>query len=86
MSAYGSFEVKSVDRATGAVTMYPGAVVQVRDFSDPDNVTRLMPDLVADGSGVVAAGTLAVDAGSDIRFSWLDDETGICGFAEGVTT
>lgn len=86
MSAYGSFEVKSVNRVTGAVTYYPGAVVQVRDISDPDATVRLLPDLVADGSGVVAAGTLAVPAGSDVRFTWNDDYTGINGFAEGVTT
>lgn len=85
-STYGSFEVKTIDRTTGQVTFFPGATVQVRDYTDPDNVVRLLPDLVAGGGGVVASGSLDVDEGSDVRFSWLDDETGVCGFAEEVTT
>lgn len=84
-SSHDGFEVKSVDRVTGAVTLYPGATVQVRDISDPDAVVRIMPDLTADGDGHVASGSLDLDAGSTVRFSWLDDATGICGFAEGTT-
>jgi hypothetical protein len=85
-STYGGFEVKSVDRGTGAVTLYPGATVQVRDITDPEAIVRLMPDLTADGDGHVASGSLDIAAGSDVRFSWQDDPSGINGFAEGTTS
>jgi hypothetical protein len=84
-STYGSFEVKSVDRVTGAVTFYPGATVQVRDITDAVAPVRLMPDLTADGDGHVASGSLAIAADSLVRFSWQDDPSGINGFAEGTT-
>lgn len=85
-SNFDTFEVMSRDRETGEDTVYPGAVVQVRDFSGPGAPVRLLPDLVADGGGVVVGGVLPVDVGSSVRFSWQDDPTGINGFAEVVTT
>lgn len=62
-----------------------GAVVEVRDYTDPSDVVRLLPDLVADGDGLVAAASLDVPAGSKIRLAWKDGDTGRCGMSEAVT-
>ncbi len=85
MSNYSLFEVK-IDWDNGNPILVPEATIQVRNITDPENIIRLMPDLEASSTGVVAAGSLAVDAGSIIRFSWFDNNTGICGFAEDVTS
>lgn len=84
MSEYNGFDAKT-DNDDGTETPVPGAAVEVRDFTDPDAVVRLLPDLVADAAGHVAAGELDVPVDSNIRFTWFDDMTGENGFAEQVT-
>src|SRR5829696_6993344 len=71
----------------GGVALVPvaGAAVEVRDYTDPANVTRLLPDLVADGDGLVAESSLDVPTGSEIRLSWQDADSGSCGMSEAVT-
>lgn len=83
-SNYNAFDVET-DNDDGTLTPVPGAAVEVRDFTDPEAVVRLLPDLVADGAGHVASGALAVGPGSSIRFTWKDEGSGVCGYAEQVT-
>ena len=82
-SNYTLFEV-GVDNDDGTISPVPGATVEVRDVTDPDNIVQLA-DVVADGSGVVAGGVVAVDAGSKLRFTWVAAD-GRCGYAEEITT
>lgn len=84
MSNYNGFDVKT-DNDDGTETPVALAAVEVRDFTDPVAVVRLMPDLVADGVGHVAAGALAIAAGTPVRFTWKDGVTGKCGYAEQET-
>jgi hypothetical protein len=67
----------------------PGQTITVRDVTDADPVTGLgavaLPDLASDADGWVAAGTLAVDAGRTVRFSWFRALDGRCGQAEQTT-
>lgn len=83
MSTYPQFDVL-VDNDNGTTTPVAGAIVEVRDITDPDNIVQL-DDVVANGSGVVASASVDVDAGSILRFTWIGAE-GRCGYAEEVTT
>jgi hypothetical protein len=84
-SNYSAFDVL-IDNGDGTQTVVPNAVVEARDFTDPEAVARIMPDLLADTSGQVSAGSLNVGAGSNIRFTWKDETSGRCGYAEATTT
>jgi hypothetical protein len=80
MSNYPAFEVK-IDNNDGSETLLPLQTVKVYD------VTHSTPlsDVASDANGLVAAGSLAVDAGTTIRFSFSRTD-GICGYAEILTT
>jgi len=74
-----------IDDGSGVLAVVASAVVEVRDVTDPGAIVRLLPDLLADTAGHVDSASLNVDAGSVIRFTWKDDATGLCGFAEQVS-
>lgn len=80
MSDYPGFEVK-IDNDNGTVTLLPLQTVKVYD------VTHSTPlsDIASDANGIVAPGSLAVDAGTQIRFSFSRAD-GICGYSEVFTT
>ena len=80
MSNYSAFEVK-IDNDDGTETLLPLQTVNVYDVT---NSTPLS-DLASDANGIVAAGTLSVDPGTAIRFSFSRAD-GICGYAEIVTS
>ena len=74
-----------IDNDDGTVVGIAGAAVEVYHVPASGPEVRLLPDLVADGDGVVASGALDVPAGSVVRFAWQDDTTGQNAFAEQVT-
>jgi hypothetical protein len=88
-SNFTGFDVK-IDIGGGIEKLVPGVTIEVRDITDADPETGVgavaLADLVADGSAHVAAGTLAIDPGSSVRFSWFRDVDGRCGSAVQVTT
>lgn len=80
MSSYSAFDVL-IDNNDGTQTAVPGATVHVYDVTN----AAALADVVADGSGHVTAGTLAVAVGTLIRF-WVNLGNGRVGYAEVVTT
>lgn len=80
MSNYPGFEVK-IDNDDGSQTMLPLQTLKVYDVTNDE----ALDDVNSDANGLVAAGTLDVDAGTRIRFSFSRPD-GICGFAEIFTT
>jgi hypothetical protein len=80
MSNYGLFEVKIVNRFTRVVTMAVSQTIHVYDVTNG----AVLADIASDANGHIAAGTLPVAVGTQIRFSfWRAD--GECGKLE-VTT
>jgi hypothetical protein len=80
ISYYAAFEVK-IDNDDGTTTMLPAQVVQVYDATN----AAAHGTVTSDGTGVVAAGSLPVDAGTLIRFSFTRAD-GICGYSEIYTS
>lgn len=81
MSSYTGFEAKQRDPVTGAITMLVSTTIHVHDVTH--NVA--LPDVASDAYGIVAGGTVAVAAGTTIRFYISDPMTGPC-FVDKVTT
>jgi len=80
MSAYAAFDVV-IDNNDGTSSPVPLTTINVY------NVTggAALADLTTDAAGHIPAGTLAIAAGSIVRFSFkLTD--GRCGYCETVTT
>src|SRR5215831_2073484 len=77
ISYFSAFEVK-IDNDDGTTTKCVAQVVKVYDAT---HSVALTPDLNSDSNGIVAAGSLAVDPGTLIRFSFTRAD-GICGYAE----
>ena len=81
MSNYAAFDVL-IEDSDGLQT--PAALATVHVY-DATGAVDLTPDLTADANGHIPAGTLAVAAGTSIRF-WCELDGGLVGFAEVVTT
>lgn len=79
-SDYSGFEVK-IDNDDGTMTMLPLQTIQVYDVTNEES----LDDIASDADGLVEAGSLDVDAGTLIRFSFTRGD-GICGYAEVFTT
>jgi hypothetical protein len=79
-SNYEAFDVK-IFNDEGTETLLAGVTLKVYDAT---NLADL-PDVTADGSGQVAAGTLNVAAGTVVRFR-LENSMGRAGYWEHVTT
>lgn len=80
MSNYPGFEVK-IDNDDGTHTLLPLQTISVYDVT---NETPL-DDVASDANGLVEPGSLDVDAGTRIRFSFSRAD-GICGYSEVFTT
>jgi hypothetical protein len=80
MSNYPGFEVK-IDNDDGTTTLLPLQTIKVYDVTN----SAALSDIASDANGLVAPGSLTVDAGTRIRFSFSRTD-GICGFSEVVTT
>jgi hypothetical protein len=80
MSAYAAFDVKT-QALDGSSAPVPLQTVKVYDITH----STALADLTTDANGHVAAGTLAVAAGTAIRLSFLMTD-GRCGYSEIVTT
>jgi hypothetical protein len=80
MSAYAAFDVVT-QAADGTTEPVPLQTVKVYNVTG----AAALADLTTDANGHIPAGTLAVAAGTVIRFSFLKTD-GRCGFAERVTT
>lgn len=80
LSYYPAFEVK-IDNDDGSVTMCPLQTVKAYDVTH----AAALADLMTDATGLVAAGSLAVDPETLIRFSFLRLD-GICGYSEIYTS
>jgi len=80
VSDYTGFEVK-VDNDDGTVTMLPLETVKVYDVTNEEE----LDDLTSDAEGLIAPGSLDVDAGTLIRFS-VQRVDGISGYADQLTT
>lgn len=70
-----------LDNGDGTVTELAGATVKMYNVTG----ASALPDLTADGSGIVPAGTLAVAVGTEIRVTVIT-ATGITAFDEFLTT
>jgi len=80
MSAYAAFDVL-IDNNDGTSSVVPLTTINVYNVTG----AAALADLTSDVDGHVPAGTLAIAAGSVVRFSFkLTD--GRCGYAEVVTT
>jgi hypothetical protein len=80
MSAYAAFDV-TIDNNDGTTTTVPLETISVYDITNDE----ALADLETDANGHIDTGTLAVAAGTEIRFSYRQ-ANGICGYAEIVTT
>jgi hypothetical protein len=80
MSNYPGFEVK-IDNDDGSTTLLPLQTVKVYDVTHD----TALSDIATDANGLVAPGTLSVDAGTKIRFSFSRAD-GICGYSEILTS
>lgn len=80
MSNYLGFDVL-IDNDDGTTTPVASHTVHVWDVTG----NAALPDVATDASGHVAAGTLAVAAGTTVRF-WVDLGNGRVGFNEVVTS
>lgn len=81
MSNYAGFEAKRRDPVTGAITMLALTTVHVHDITND----AALPDVASDAAGIVAAGSVAVAAGTTVRFYIADPMVGPC-FVDQVTT
>lgn len=79
-SDYATFEVK-IDNDDGSVTMLGGETIAVYDVTND----APLADTASDADGIVPGDTVAVDAGTLLRFSFSRAD-GICGYAEVLTT
>jgi hypothetical protein len=79
MSAFNSFTIR-IDNNDGTLTNVPNQAVQVYDVTNE----AALDDLESDEFGIVAGGTLDVDAGTLVRFS-VTRADGLNGFAEQET-
>jgi hypothetical protein len=79
-SNYPAFEVK-IDNDDGTTSPVPGETVKVYDVTN----SAALSDIASDGDGHVAAGTVPVAAGTEVRFSF-NQVDGHCGYAEVITT
>jgi hypothetical protein len=79
-SSYGGFDVL-IDNDDGTTTPVVNKTVHVYDVTH----SVALGDIASDGTGHVAAGTLAVSAGALVRF-WIDLGNGQVGFNEVITT
>jgi hypothetical protein len=80
MTDYTGFEVK-IDNDDGTTTMLPLQTVSVYDVTNDE----ALDDLTTNADGFIEAGTLDVDAGTLIRFSF-NRADGICGYSEQTTS
>lgn len=76
MSAYNAFTIR-IDNNDGTFTPVPNQVVKVYDVTNG----VALDDLESNAFGIVAGGTLDVDAGTVMRFS-VTRVDGLNGFAE----
>lgn len=87
-SNFVGFELK-VDTPDGPVPI-PSATVKVYDITaaDPEDGSGAvaLADVVSDVNGLVASGTVAVAAGSTVRFSYTRAADGLCRSDSQVTT
>lgn len=82
-SNYVAFDVyKRPTPLSNQWVLVPGATVKVRDITNSANLS----DLMADGAGHVAGGTLAVAVGTLIRFRYEPGGNDPHGEAYQVTT
>jgi hypothetical protein len=79
-SNYAAFEVL-IDNDDGTYTPCPLQVLKVYDATN----SAALADVQSDASGIVPAGSLAVNVGTMIRFSFLRAD-GICGYSEVFTS
>jgi hypothetical protein len=79
-SAYAPFELL-IDNNDGTFTPVPSATVKVYDVTND----APLADTASDGDGTVPGDTVAVDAGTVLRFS-VQLDNGLAGCAEDVTT
>lgn len=74
----------------GETVPIPSATVKVYDITDADPETGVgavaLADVTSDVDGLVASGTVAVDAGSVVRFSYTRAADGLCRSDSQVTT
>jgi len=88
MSSYAGFEVKVA--VEGVEYPVASTTVKVYDIEDSDPTDGsgaiALSDLTTDGSGHVAAGTLAIAAGRLVRFSVRRASDGLCRSYTQVTT
>lgn len=78
-SNFNSFNIR-IDNNDGTFTDVPEQAVQVYDVTNEE----ALDDLESDANGIVAGGSLDVDAGTLIRFS-VTRADGLNGFAEQET-
>jgi hypothetical protein len=79
-SAYVAFELLT-DNDDGTFTPVPSQTVKVRDVTNNANLA----DTASDANGTVPGATVAVAAGTRLRFSVEGRTDKQCGFAEQVT-
>jgi hypothetical protein len=80
MSDYPAFEVK-IDNNDGSFTPVASETISVYDVTNDD----ALADTASDANGHVAGDSIAVAAGTVIRFSFRL-ANGICGYSEAVTS
>lgn len=78
-SAYAPFELV-IDNNNGTFSSVPSTTVQVYDVTHE----VALADTASDSNGTVPGATVAVAAGTLLRFSYRL-ANGICGYAEDVT-
>lgn len=87
-SNFVGFELR-VDTGDGTVPV-PSATVKVYDITAADPETGAgaveLDEILSDLSGMVASGTVDVDAGSTVRFSYTRAADGLCRCDSQVTT
>lgn len=79
-SNYTAFEVY-IDNNDGTPTPVGSQTVKVYDVTH----SAALADTASDAQGTVPCATVAVDAGTTLRFS-VQRADGLCGYAEQVTT
>jgi hypothetical protein len=80
MSAYSAFDCL-IDNDDGSITKLISQTIHVYDVTH----TTALADLTSDVNGHVASGTLAVAAGTVVRFYFTRTD-GVCGYTEQTTT
>jgi hypothetical protein len=79
-SNFAAFDVL-IDNNDGTTSPVPSTTINVFDVTHD----AALSDLASDADGHVAGGTLAVAAGTEIRFSF-SRANGQCGYSEVLTT